>query len=136
MSLFLKRFLTAILSSFIVSLFFSFFQYVFPAMQHKDTLSSFYDDLVYGFIYLSIIYVIIGIPISTFIDKSKSSTYLSKFILFSLSGVFVGVLVSVLLNFDGFPFLIIPLFAFLGFISSNVFLHIFIIFNKMEIKKS
>ncbi|USK62372.1 hypothetical protein [Peribacillus asahii] len=122
--------MTAVLSSVIVSFLSSWYQYAFQTKQHQDALSSFYDDLVYGLIYLTIIYVIIGIPIATFIDRSKSSTYLSKLILFSLSGVLVGVLVSVLLVFEGFPFLITPYFSILGFVCSNVFLHIYIILTK------
>ena len=116
MSLFINRFITAILSTITFSFLYSCFTY-----------NSFYENFFFRLIYLSVIYIFIGIPISLIIDTYIVKNYKGRFFVYSLFGVLVGSAVSFLLFLDGFPWFLILYSMILGFVASNVFLHINII---------
>jgi urea transporter len=120
-----RKFLTVVLSVILFATIFSCFFFV-PSSQREPNVYyfGFFETFVFVILYAGPVYLLVGLPLSIFIDKlvakfhrtSKWKRYFFGLGLYSLAGTLVGALLPIILNqnanlFDVIPFLICCLVA-------------------------
>ncbi|RFB09443.1 hypothetical protein DZB84_24375 [Bacillus sp. HNG] len=141
----MKRLLTAVLSVVLFATMFSWISYV-PSPQREPNVYyfGFFETFIFVIIYAGPIYFLVGLPLSTFIDKlimksslkSKLAKYFAGLGLYSLFGILVGVIFLILFsqNRNLFSLEIIS-FGIYGFIASIFYYHLLIVVSNINRKK-
>jgi hypothetical protein len=138
----MKKLLTATLSTTLFAIIFSLLAYV-PSSQRKPDVYyfGFFETFAFVIIYAGPVYFLVGIPISIIIDKlvgrtngnSKLLRYFVQLVLYSLVGILVGVIYSIIFYSNTSTTELIS-FSIFGFIASNSYFHLFLLITKL-IKK-
>jgi len=139
-----KRFLVSLLSSLLFSLLFSFFSYTPESQRSPDTYYfGIWESFFITLIYVTPIYLIIGMPISFVIDiwlnhqkKWEARSYLLKVGIYSIVSVIPALIIFIVLNFGVSPFSLqsFLMTILLSAIASNLFFHVQIIVDRISLK--
>ncbi|KAB2487459.1 hypothetical protein [Priestia endophytica] len=132
-----KRFLTAVLSVILFAIIFSCFSFV-PSSQREPNVYyfGFLETFIFVIIYAGPIYLIIGVPLSIFIDKLikkanntlKWARYFIGLGLYSLAGILVGTLFIIFSQH--IQLLEVISFSVYGFVASNIYYHLLLLASK------
>jgi hypothetical protein len=135
-----KRFLTAVLSVILFATIFSWFSFV-PSSQREPNVYyfDFLETFMFVIIYAGPIYLIIGVPLSIFIDKlikkanrtSKWARYFVGLGLYSLAGILVGMLFVIFSQH--LHLLEVISFSIYGFVASNIYYHLLLLASRINI---
>lgn len=140
----MKRLLTILISIILFSTIFTWLSYT-PASQRESNVNyfSFLETFTFVSRYVGLFYLLVGLPLSFFIDKLiekiKSNSKLIKYFaglgLYSLAGLLVclSFLILSIQNIDSIK--IIP-FLMMGFIASNLYYHFSLLISKVNIYSS
>jgi hypothetical protein len=139
-----KRFLVALLASFLFSLGFSLFSYTPESQRSPDTYYfGIWETFFFTVIYVTPIYLFIGIPISFVIDiwfnhqKSwETKSYLLKVGMYSIASLIPALIVLILFNAKSTHFSLqsFLMTLLLSVIASNLFYHILIMLDRLFLK--
>ncbi len=136
-----KRLLTVILSVILFATIFSWFFFV-PSSQREPNVYyfGFFETFTFVIIYAGPVYLLAGLPLSIFIDKSvakiqrtsKWKCYFFGLGLYSIAGALVGVILLILLNQNANLFDIIP-FSICCLLASNIYYHLLLLVSKIDV---
>jgi cation transporter-like permease len=134
-----KRLLVALLSSVLFSLVFSLFSYTPESQRSPDTYYfGIWETFFFTVIYVTPIYLIIGMPISFVIDKWfkkkwETKSYLLKVAIYSIVSLIPALIVFNVFNFGISPFSLQSFLKtiLLSAIASNLFFHIQLLVNRL-----
>lgn len=126
-SLLSKKIGAALLTSIVFGILYAF-AFITPASERQPNVYYFdlSEILFFVVLYTVPVYILLAIPFSIFVDKSrltKSLSYFKKIALFSLAGAIAGaILILLFIDFTYDEWLTTMLFALYGLISANLFL--------------
>ena len=135
----LRKFIIAVVSAVIFSLFFAFIQYVPKDEQEPNVLyMSFFEIISASAIYSAPVFILGGIPSTILIDKinkrwafsSRLSFYFLNFVLYLIAGIITTGIFVLILSKGSWHFNV--MFFVLGSLASLLFYHISLIHKKVE----
>ncbi|WP_156312255.1 hypothetical protein [Lysinibacillus contaminans] len=138
----MKRFLTALISVILFATILSWISYT-PSSQreHNVYYFGFLETFMFVFFYAGPVYLLVGLPLSFFIDKligkTKSNSKLTRYSiglgLYSFVGTLVGFIFVILLTQNVYWSEIIS-FSIYGFIASIFYYHLSLLLSKINNK--
>ncbi|MET3684409.1 hypothetical protein ABID56_002546 [Alkalibacillus flavidus] len=139
----MKKLLTAVVSSILFATIFSLVSYV-PSSEREPNVYyfGFFETFAFVIIYAGPVYLLVGIPLSIIIDKltertnrnSKLLRYFVQLGLYSLAGILVGIIYS-LIFYTNISHAEVISFSVYGFFASNFYFHLLFWITKLKGKK-
>ena len=136
----MKRFLTTALSLIIFATIFSWVSYV-PSSQRESNVYyfGFLETFIFVIIYAGPVYLLVGIPLSIYINKlikvfKRRSVWAKYFVglgLYSIVGILVGVIFLLIINLNTFLLEVIS-FSIYGLVASNIYYHLSLFISKIN----
>lgn len=141
----IRRLLTVVLSVVLFAAIFSWISYVPSSQRDPDVLYfGFLEVFILVIIYAGPVYILVGLPLSIFIDKlvkksnrkSKWGKYIAGVSLYSLAGAVVGVFYLVIFSQDQEVFrLQVGAYLIYGITASNFYFHLSLLISKISKRK-
>lgn len=139
-----KRFITVILSIVLFATIFSWMSYVPSSQREPDVYYfGFLETFIFVIIYAGAVYLLVGLPLSIYIDKligqsnrkSKWQRYFVGLGLYSFFGILIGVIFLILFsqNRNIYPLEFFTQSIY-GFIASNFYYHLQILVSNINRK--